>query len=97
MKRELRLHYEDYQPYRVRVGLARPDLTYDRGIMVAFSPWSGGDVTVELVSGQGLRAASDRRQYDRDSFVNPVLRVSQDVGPLRVGVSGYLGGERQVI
>jgi hypothetical protein len=30
-KRELRLEYEDYQPYRVRVGLTTADLTYDRG------------------------------------------------------------------
>lgn len=94
MKRELRLHYEDYQPYRVRVGLGRPDLTYDRGVMAAFSPWKGGDVTVELVSGQGLRAASDRRQFDRDNFVNPAVRITQDVGPLRVGAFGYLGTER---
>jgi hypothetical protein len=30
-KRELRLEYEDYLAYRVRVGEARADLTYDRG------------------------------------------------------------------
>src|SRR5688500_951863 len=39
-KRELRLEYEDYQPYRVRVGDTRADLTYDRGLMALWSPRS---------------------------------------------------------
>src|SRR5688500_4053656 len=43
-KRELRLQYEDYQPYRVRVGEVKADLTYDRGLMALYSPWKGGDL-----------------------------------------------------
>ncbi len=43
LKRELRLEYEDYQAYRVRVGDASADLTYDRGITVGYSPLGGGD------------------------------------------------------
>ena len=60
-KRELRLEYEDYQPYRVRVGLSPVDLTYDRGIMAFWSPWSGSDLAFQVVNGQGLNVANDAR------------------------------------
>ncbi|HEY9515668.1 MAG TPA: hypothetical protein VIQ74_08325 [Gemmatimonadaceae bacterium] len=93
-KRELRLEYEDYQPYRVRVGDTRADLTYDRGVMALWSPRAGTDVAVELVNGQGLSSASTALEYDRDGFKNVALRLSQDVGPLRLGAFGYYGKEK---
>jgi hypothetical protein len=93
-KRELRLPYEDYQPYRVRVGETRADLTYDRGFMALYSPWEGGDLSLQIVSGQGLSVANDSRSYDRDNARNYAARFSQDVGPIRLGVFGYLGTER---
>lgn len=93
-KRELRLPYEDYQPYRVRVGDARADLAYERGVMVSVSPWGGGDVALMVVNGQGLVAAGTDRQYDTDNFKTVAARYSHDVGPLRVGAFGYLGRER---
>ena len=93
-KRELRLQYEDYQPYRVRVGDARADLTYDRGIMLNVSPWEGGAVSAMLVNGQGLGPAEEDRQYDRDNAKTVALRVSHSFGALRVGAFGYLGRER---
>jgi hypothetical protein len=93
-KRELRLPYEDYQPYRVRVGNAAADLTYDRGVMALFSPWSGADVAVEVVGGRGLNTANDNRQFDSDNGKSGMLRVSQELGPLRVGAFGYAGTER---
>jgi hypothetical protein len=93
-KRELRLEYEDYQPYRARVGTSPMDLTYDRGLMALWSPRNGTDLALEIVSGQGLAEASDDRQFDRDGFKSFVLRVSQDVGPLRLGAFGYAGDER---
>ena len=93
-KRELRLEYEDYQTYRVRVGDARADLTYDRGMMAFFSPREGMDVSLQVLNGQGLEAASSVNQYDRDSEKSFVARVSQDLGPVRLGVFGYAGGER---
>jgi hypothetical protein len=67
-KRELRLQYEDYQVYRVRVGDTRADLTYDRGIMAAWSPRDGTDLSLQVVNGQGLSTASMAREYDRDGF-----------------------------
>lgn len=93
-KRELRLQYEDYQPYRVRVGNAIADLTYDRGVMALFSPWSGADVALELVAGRGLNTASAQRQYDADDAKSTAVRYSQDVGPVRVGGFVYRGYER---
>lgn len=93
-KRELRLPYEDYQPYRVRVGNAAADLTYDRGVMALFSPWEGGDFAVEVVAGQGLNTASEQRQYDVDDAKSTALRYSQDVGPVRLGGFVYRGYER---
>lgn len=93
-KRELRLEYEDYQPYRVRVGQTAADLTYDRGLMAVFSPWSGADAAVQLISGRGLSAAAGR-QFDPDDAKSTALRLSQDVGPVRLGAFGYRGFERE--
>jgi hypothetical protein len=92
-KRELRLEYEDYQPYRVRVGLSAADLTYDRGIMALWSPREGTDVAFELVAGRGLNAASGNRQYDADDAKSTMLRISQDIGSLRIGAFAYRGYE----
>ena len=95
-KRELRLQYEDYQPYRVRVGNSPADLTYDRGLMALWSPRDGTDLTLQVVSGQGLNVASEYRQFDRDDTKSFGVRLSQDVGPLRIGAFGYVGGDEVV-
>ena len=92
-KRELRLEFEDYQPYRVRVGDARADLTYDRGVMAVGSPWEGADAAVLMVNGRGLEEADEARFFDRDSGKNFGLRLSQELGPVRVGGYGYFGTE----
>lgn len=92
-KRELRLSYEDYQPYRTRVGDTRADLTYDRGLMAVWSPVDGTDLALQVVNGAGLNAAAADREYDTNGFKNLSARLSQDVGPLRVGLFGYYGEE----
>jgi hypothetical protein len=94
-KRELRLTVEDYQPYRVRVGDARPDLTYERGLMAFFSPWEGADVTAAVVNGNGLSAASEQRVFDSDNLKNFAGRFSQSVGPLRIGAFGYIANQEK--
>ncbi|HEX6134702.1 MAG TPA: hypothetical protein VFZ24_12100 [Longimicrobiales bacterium] len=93
-KRELRLQYEDYQAYRVRVGEARADLTYDRGILAGVSPWEDGDLSLMVVTGQGLSEAGDDRLYDTDNAKSVAARYSHSLGPLRVGAFGYYGQER---
>ena len=94
-KRELRLSYEDYQPYRVRVGLTVADLTYDRGVMALWSPREGTDLAVEFVSGRGLNEASGNRQFDGDDAKSTLVRLSQDIGSLRIGAFAYRGYERE--
>jgi hypothetical protein len=93
-KRELRLEFEDYMAYRVRVGDARTDLTYDRGLMALWSPWEGGDLALGVVNGQGLTPASEVRQYDRDAGKNLFLRYSHSFGALRLGAFGLYGDEK---
>lgn len=93
-KRELRLEYEDYQAYRVRVGRAAADLTYDRGLMAVFSPWERADAAVMVVSGRGLNTASSARTYDPDDAKSTALRLSQTVGQVRLGAFAYFGAER---
>ena len=92
-KRELRLEFEDYQAYRVKVGLASADLTYERGVTAYWSPRAGTDLAFELVNGRGLNQASGSGQYDTDDAKNVVVRLSQDIGSLRVGAFGYRGRE----
>jgi len=92
-KRELRLEYEDYQAYRVRVGETRADLTYDRGLVALYSPRDGTDLSVQLLNGQGLEQASEAKAYDRNDWKSFVTRASQSIGPLRIGALGYWGVE----
>lgn len=91
-KRELRLEVLDYAAYRVRVGDARADLTYDRGLMLG-TPLAGNDVVLMVVNGRGLDEATGRRVYDTDRFKNVAGHVSRDLGPLRLGLFGYYGVE----
>jgi hypothetical protein len=93
-KRELRLEYEDYALYRMRLGEARADLTYDRGFLAMWSPRDGTDLAFEVVNGTGLEHALPNRQYDKDRGKNVMARISQDLGPARVGAFGYWGRER---
>jgi hypothetical protein len=92
-KRELRLEYEDYMPYRVRVGDVRTDLTYERGLMAATSPWKDADLFVQLVNGRGLAAATEERNYATQTAKNLGVRFSQDLGMLRAGGYVYAGKE----
>jgi len=93
-KRELRLTFEDYQPYRMRVGASGADLTYERGAMAAYSPWAGGDVVLELLNGEGLNGANDYRHYSTEGAKHVLGRISQDAGPVRLGLVGYYGADR---
>jgi hypothetical protein len=88
-KRELRLTYEDYQTYRVRVGGSPTNLTYDRGFMITYGSSFGLDAVVEIVNGNGKDEAVFG-SFDEDDWKNVFLRLSQSVGPVRVGGFAYL-------
>jgi len=81
-KRELRLTYEDYRIYGVKVGQAMADLTYDRGVMLTYGLPTGTDLTLEIVNGMGLDPVDDFGTFDNDKYKNFMLRVSQDFSPL---------------
>jgi len=93
-KRELRLEYEDYMPYRVRVGDVRTDLTYERGLMARRSLWQGSEMFLQVVNGRGLDQATEELNYSTQTPKNVGLRLSQDLGPIRVGGYGYAGKEK---
>jgi hypothetical protein len=86
-KRELRLTLDDYEIYRTRVGETPTNLTYDRGIVASFGAPFGTDLVAELVNGSGIGPAED--YFDDDDWKNVFLRISQSIGPARVGAFGY--------
>ncbi len=86
-KRELRLTYDDYEIYRVRVGETPTNLTYDRGVIAAYATSFGTDLVAELVNGSGIGAADDF--FDDDDWKNVFVRGSQAIGPVRLGAFGY--------
>lgn len=91
-KRELRLEQEDYQIYRVRPGKSRSNLTYDRGLMLAYGLPSKTDLVLEVVNGNGI---STTDVFDEDSYKNFLFRVSQEIiPPVRIGAFGYYGKEK---
>lgn len=92
-KRELRLEYEDYMPYRVRVGDVRTDLTYERGFMASTSPWADGDLVLQAVNGRGLDEATAERNYSTQTSKSFGARFSQDFGVFRLGAYAYAGKE----
>jgi len=89
-KRELRLTYEDYAAYKVRVGDSPVDLTYDRGFILTYGADFGLDAVFEAVNGNGIGEAEDDL-FDNDRLRNFMLRLSQSVGPVRIGGFGYYG------
>ena len=93
-KRELRLTKDDYYIYKVRPGNSNVDLTYDRGLMLAYGFDSGTDVTIEIVNGSGIGAGLESGNFDNDKYKNVLGRISQDAGEhLRIGAIGYWGKE----
>lgn len=92
-KRELRLEFEDYAPYRVRVGESSVDLTYERGLMAMTSPWSDGDLVLGVANGRGLAGTDAVKQYDTDNGKTVFARLSQSLGPVRIGGFGYFDSQ----
>jgi hypothetical protein len=61
--------------------------------MALYSPWTGADLSLQVLNGRGLDPAGENRQFDRDPWKNVALRYSQEIGPLRVGGFGLVGTE----
>ena len=88
-KRELRLERADYEIYGLRVGEARANLTYDRGLMLLGTLPGEIDTVFEVVNGNGI----PKGEFDQDDDKNLALRLSREFGPVRVGLFGYWGRE----
>ncbi|MBN1639405.1 MAG: hypothetical protein JW866_10585, partial [Ignavibacteriales bacterium] len=94
-KRELRLTFEDYHIYKIKPGITKGNLAYDRGIMLTYGFESGTDIILEIVNGTGLGEANIFKNFDDDKYKNFVGRITQDVTDFaRVGVFGYYGQEK---
>jgi hypothetical protein len=90
-KRELRLSFEDYAVYRVRVGDVPANLTYERGIMTSLD-LAGFTLTGEVLNGNGVEPAQPDRRFDVDASKNVFGHLTRDVfSSLRLGVFGYYG------
>lgn len=89
LKRELRLTYEDYEVFRVKVGTTPTNLTYDRGFMITYGSSFGLDAVVEIVNGNG-KGEETFGTFDEDDWKNFFIRLSQGIGPVRIGGFTYL-------
>lgn len=89
-KRELRLEREDYAIFKAHVGASPINLTYDRGMIVAWHAPGEVEVIGQLVNGNGIDPA-ENDGFDNDTLKNVALRVARSVGPVRLGVFGYRG------
>jgi len=93
-KREVRLTYEDYPVYKMKVGASAINLAYDRGFMLTYGFETGTDIMLELTNGNGIGEADEFRTYDNDKYKCFVGRISQDVGEyIRIGGFGFYGKE----
>ena len=94
MKRELRLTYEDYYIYKMKVGESAADLTYDRGVMLSYTiDKTATDIVAMFVNGNG-KGAAENDKYDNDNNKNIGLRVKENIGDF-LGIGGfyYMGKE----
>ena len=94
MKRELRLTYEDYEIYKTNIGYSNINLTYDRGVILAYSlEQTGTDIFAMLVNGNGKPEAVNRK-LDSDNYKNIGFRVNQSLGDfMTIGGFYYSGKE----
>lgn len=92
-KGELRYTLEPYMIYAAAPGNSTADLKYDRGIILDKGFNTGTSVVFELINGYGIREAGEEWQFDKDKYKNVMLRISQAIGPLSVGLFAYYGKE----
>ena len=92
-KRELRLERNDYAIFKTKIGHVPANLTYDRGIVLAWHAPAEVEVVAQVINGNGIGAA-EGGTFDDNKLKNAVLRVARQFGPVRAGVFGYWGEEK---
>jgi hypothetical protein len=94
MKRELRLTFEDYIIYKIKVGASQTNLTYDRGLMLVYGlDRTGTEFVGQIVNGNGKEESGEDHLFDQDNRKNFGLRINQDLGILSLGAYIYHGNE----
>ncbi|MFC1564676.1 hypothetical protein ACFL6G_07045 [candidate division KSB1 bacterium] len=93
LKRELRLTYEDYEPYKTKVGQSLANLKYDRGIIFTYGTETGTDMALEILNGTGKDESEDGN-YDFDSDKSFFFRIVQDMKLFNLGGFTYYGNEK---
>jgi hypothetical protein len=87
-KRELRLTYEDYPILTTRVGRSNVNLTYDRGLMLAYGiEKTKTDLIAMVVNGTGKGEAEGT--YDTDNYKNVAFQLTQNVGDI-FSIGGFV-------
>ena len=89
VRRELRLTREDYEVLRVRPGLAKNDLTYDRGLILGWHAPANLDLLVMVTNGNGIGPGA--ATFDDDRYKTFSLRPQILIGPFNFGLFGSVG------
>lgn len=99
MKRELRLTYEDYHAYKVKIGDSNINLAYDRGLAFAYGiDKTGTDIIATVTTGNGIPEAGADLRFDADPYKNFMVRIAQGIGDhISVGGFYYRGKEDKVV
>jgi hypothetical protein len=95
MKRELRLTYEDYHIYKLKVGDSNINMAYDRGVVLGYGiDKTGTDIVASVTTGNGIPEAGADLRFDADPYKNYMVRVAQGIGE-HIGIGGcyYRGKE----
>lgn len=92
VKRELRLTREDYEILRVRPGASAVNLTYDRGLILAWHAPYGVEILAMVTNGNGIGPGT--ATFDDDKYKNVGLRAAAPAGPARIGLFGSAGKAR---
>jgi hypothetical protein len=91
LKRELRLTFEDYRLYTVRIGESKTNLAYDRGAMLTYGiDKTRTDLVAFVVNGNGKAVADEvSRKFDSDNNKSLGFRLLQGIGSA-VGLGGFI-------
>ncbi|MFA6618332.1 MAG: hypothetical protein WCT23_04615 [Candidatus Neomarinimicrobiota bacterium] len=99
MKRELRLTYEDYNAYKVKIGNSNINLAYDRGLAFAYGiDKTGTDIVASITTGNGIAEAGIDKRFDSDPYKNFMVRLAQGIGEhISIGGFYYRGKEDRIV
>lgn len=92
VKRELRLTREDYEILKARPGATGSDLTYDRGVTLAWHGPAELEVLAMVTNGNGIGPGAET--FDGDRYKTFSLRGAVPLGPVRLGAFGSVGKAR---